>query len=274
LKIDLAFKYKDLIQQIKDEQPFKPDLSIILGSGLGDFASSVSIKHSIATDELSGYPPSTVEGHSGKIIFSEAVEKNLLLFKGRIHFYEGYKIDECVLPVFIAHQLNCKQMLITNAAGGINRNFSPGDLMLANSFNAMNIKKELTQLIGLSSNEMKQYLHDFPSNRLNNIIRNAAINEKINLQEGTYWYLKGPSYETPAEINMMYGFGADAGGMSTVHEAIFAASLGMEVAAISCITNLAAGISPTKLSHKEVTETANRVKSKFERLIKKIISNI
>lgn len=274
MKIDLAFKYKDLIEQIRREQPFTPDIAIILGSGLGNFASSVSVKHSIATEELNGYPPSTVEGHSGKIIFSQVEEKNLLLFKGRIHFYEGYKIDECILPVFIAHKLSCKQLLITNAAGGINRNFSPGDLMLANSFNAMNIKKELTQLIGLSSNEMKQYLYDLPSKQLNNIIRNAAIHEKINLHEGTYWYLKGPSYETPAEINMMYKFGADAGGMSTVHEAIFAASLGIKVAAISCITNFAAGISPTKLSHKEVTETANRVKSKFERLIKKIISYI
>jgi len=274
LKIDLSFKYKDLIGQIKKEQPFTPDFAIILGSGLGDFASSVSIKHSIDTEELPGYPPSTIEGHSGKIIFAQFEDNNLLLFKGRIHFYEGYKISECVLPVFIVHQLNCKQLLITNAAGGINRNFSPGDLMLTTSFNSINIKRELTDLIGVSSLEMKQNLSEFPSTNLNNLIRKAAINEKISLQEGTYWYLKGPSYETPAEINMMYMFGADAAGMSTAHEAIFAASLGVKVAAISCITNLAAGISPTKLSHEEVTETANRVRGKFERLLKKTISYI
>jgi len=274
LKIDLSFKYKDLIEQIKKEQPFTPDIAIILGSGLGDFASSVNIKHSIDTEELPGYPPSTVEGHSGKIIFTEFEGKKLLLFKGRIHFYEGYKIYECVLPVFIVHQLNCKQLLITNAAGGINRNFSPGDLMLANSFNSINIKKELTDLIGISTIEMKQSFSDFPSTKLNNLIKKAAVDEKITLKEGTYWYLKGPSYETRAEINMMYGLGADAVGMSTVHEAIFAASLGIDVAAISCITNLAAGISPTKLSHEEVTETANTVKGKFERLVKKIISYV
>jgi len=274
LKIDLSFKYKDLIEQVKKEQPFTPDIAIILGSGLGDFASSATIKRSIDTEELSGYPSSTVEGHSGKIIFGQAEGKKLLLFKGRIHFYEGYKIYECVLPVFITNQLNCKQLLITNAAGGINRNFSPGDLMLANSFNSISIKKELTDLIGVSSLEMKQGLYDLPSKRLNNIIKKAAIDEKINLKDGTYWYLKGPSYETPAEINMIYRFGADAAGMSTVHEAIFAASLGLEVAAISCITNLAAGISSTKLSHKEVTETAKRVRGKFERLVKKIISYI
>jgi len=274
LKIDLSFKYKDLIEQIKKEQPFTPDIAIILGSGLGDFASSVNIKHSIDTEELPGYPRSTVEGHSGKIIFAEVEGKKLLLFKGRIHFYEGYKIYECVLPVFIVHQLNCKQLLITNAAGGINRNFSPGDLMLANSFNSINIKKELTDLIGISTIEMKQSFSDFPSTKLNNLIKKAAVDEKIKLKEGTYWYLKGPSYETPAEINMMYGLGADAAGMSTVHEVVFSASLGIDVAAISCITNFAAGISSTKLSHKEVTETANRVKGKFERLVKKIISYV
>jgi purine-nucleoside phosphorylase len=272
LKIDLSFKYKELIDQIQKEKPFAPDLAIILGSGLGDFASSVSIKHSIDTEKLPGYPPSTIEGHSGKIVFAEAESKKLLLFQGRIHFYEGYKIYECVLPVFIVHQLNCKKLLITNAAGGINRNFSPGDLMLANSFNSINIKKELTDLIGIPSMEMKQNLSDLPSTKLNDLIKKAAIDEKISLREGTYWYLKGPSFETPAEIDMMYRFGADAAGMSTVHEAIFAATRGIEVAAISCITNLAAGISPTRLSHKEVTETANRVKSKFERLVKKIIS--
>ena len=274
MKIDLSFKYKNLIEQIKKGQPFTPDIAIILGSGLGDFASSVNIKHSIDTEELSGYPRSTVEGHLGKIIFAEVEGKKLLLFEGRIHFYEGYKIYECVLPVFIVHQLNCKQLLITNAAGGINRNFSPGDLMLANSLSGINIKKELTDLIGISTIEMKKSFSDFPSTKLNNLIKKAAVDEKITLKEGIYWYLKGPSYETRAEINMMYGLGADAAGMSTVHEAVFAASLGIDVAAISCITNLAAGISPTKLSHKEVTETANRVKGKFERLVKKIISYV
>ena len=165
-------------------------------------------------------------------------------------------------------------MLITNAAGGINRNFSPGDLMLANSLNGINIKNELTKIIGVPSKEIQHSFSDFPSSNLRGIARNAAVDEKIKLQEGTYWYLKGPSYETPAEIVMMYRLGADAAGMSTVHEAIFAATLGIEVAAISCITNMAAGISPSKLSHEEVTGTANRVKSKFERLVKKIISYV
>ena len=272
MKIDLSFKYKELLEHINKEKPFNPEFTIILGSGLGDFASSVDVKKSISTEDLPGYPPSTVTGHSGKIIFAEAEGKKLILFKGRIHFYEGYKIYECVLPVFITHKLGCSKILLTNAAGGINRNYSPGDLMLACSFNGINIKKELTQLIGLPTNDVKSAFVNLPSSQLNSVIKEASIEENILLQEGTYWFSKGPSYETPAEINMMYKFNGDAVGMSTVHEAIFAASLKMEASSVSCITNLAAGISNTKLSHAEVTETANRVKSKFERLIKRTIS--
>ena len=143
MKIDLGFKYKELLKYLNAVKPFDPEFAIVLGSGLGDFASSVDIKLSIPTAELPGYPPSTVEGHSGKIIFAEAENKKLLLFKGRIHFYEGYKMYEVLLPVFIAFNLKCNCMLFTNAAGGINRNFRPGDLMLADSFNGINIKKEL-----------------------------------------------------------------------------------------------------------------------------------
>lgn len=274
MKLDLGFKYKDLLDYIDKVKPFNPDLAIILGSGLGEFASSVDIKKSIPTTELPGYPPSTVEGHAGKLIFAETGNKKLLLFKGRIHFYEGYKIYEVLLPVFIAFSLECKAMLFTNAAGGVNKNFHPGDLMLANSFNGMNIKKELSSLITLPSHQLKNSFLDFPSSRLNSLAKKAALEEKINLQEGTYWFSKGPSYETPAEINAVARFNGDAVGMSTVHEAIFAASLGIETMAISCITNLAAGISKTKLSHQEVTETANLVKSKFERLVHRIISLI
>ena len=274
MKIDLSFKYKDLLTSINKEKPFDPEFAIILGSGLGDFASSLDVIKSVSTEDLPGYPPSTVAGHSGKIIFAKTEKKKLLLFKGRIHFYEGYRIYECILPVFIAHKLNCKKILLTNAAGGINRNFSAGDLMLAVSFNGINLKRELVEVIDIPTGEIKNRILDFPSSKLNDVIREAAIFEKISLREGTYWYSKGPSYETPAEINLMYKFGGDAVGMSTVHEAIYANLTGMETAAISCITNLAAGISLNKLSHEEVTETANKVKTKFERLVRRVISSI
>ena len=269
--INLNFKYKELIDFLDNNFLYKPDVALILGSGLGDFAKSVKIIETISTTSLPGYPPSTIPGHEGKIHFGEYKDKKLLLFQGRIHFYEGYPISECILPAFIAHKMNCKKIFITNAAGGINANFSPGDLMLAVSFNGTSIKKELTNLIGLSSLDGVNNFSNFPSKKLNATLKLAAVEEKIGLKQGVYWYTKGPSYESPSEIKMMSKFGGDAVGMSTVPEAIFSAFLGMETASISCITNYAAGISPNKLNHNEVTETANLVKDKFERLVKKFI---
>ena len=268
---NLNLKYKELANLLKKLAPFKPEVSLILGSGLGNFASSVKVFKTISTSDLPGYPPSTIVGHEGKIHFAEYAGKKLLLFQGRIHFYEGYPISECVLPAFLSHKLGCTKILITNAAGGINPDFHPGDLMLAVSFNASAIKKELSSLIGTLSEDGINYLKNFPSREFNDIIRKAAREEEIDLKEGVYWFTKGPSYETPAEIRMMGKFLGDAVGMSTVHEALFAASLGMEVGSISCITNYAAGISTSKLDHSEVTETANVVKGKFEKLVKRII---
>lgn len=274
MKIDLNFKYKELIEYLKSNFETLPDMAVILGSGLGDFVKSVGVHKSVSTSSLPGFPVSTIKGHEGRIHFGEFAGKKLLLFQGRIHFYEGYPVSECILPVFAAYKLGCKKIFITNAAGGINSSFRPGDLMLNDSFNGTNIKKELTGVLGVTSLEERQNFFDFPSRKLNNIIKHAAIEEKIDLKEGVYWFTKGPSYETPAEIKMMKNFGADAVGMSTVHEAVFASALGMETAAVSCITNMAAGISSKKLDHSDVTNTANLVKDKFERLVKRTISLI
>jgi purine-nucleoside phosphorylase len=272
--IDLNFKYKEIINFLDKTIPLKPQLSIILGSGLGQFAEGIKIHKTILTTSMPGYPVSTIEGHAGKIHFAEYGGKKLLLFQGRIHFYEGYLLSECILPVFITYKTGCKKILLTNAAGSININFHPGDLMLATSFNGINIKKELTKLIGLSGIKEKKKVLDLPSQSFNEIITKAADKEKIKLKEGVYWYSKGPSYETPAEIRMAGKLGGDAAGMSTVHEAMFASYLGLTTSAISCITNYGAGISKSKLSHSEVTETANLVREKFERLLKRIITMI
>lgn len=269
--LNLKILYTELIEQIKDEAPFNPEFTIILGSGLGNFASQLEIVKSIPTVELRSYPASTVQGHAGKMIFAKYLDRRLLLFQGRIHFYEGYKIHECILPVFLSHILGCRKILFTNAAGAINTGFSPGDLMINSSFNAVSIKKELTDLIGITSKEMKEAFLDFPSAAFIDKIKSAAELENISLKEGVYWYAKGPSYETPAEIRMMRIFGGDAVGMSTVHEAVYAACLGMQTAAISCITNYAPGIINQKLTHDEVTETANKVEHTFAGLLKKII---
>ncbi len=272
---NLNLKYHKLLNQIKNASPFENyDISIILGSGLGNFASKIEIINSLDTSEIVDYPPSTVVGHAGKIHFAKYGKKKILLFQGRIHFYEGYKIDESVLPVFIAHNLNCKNILLTNAAGGVNPEFSAGDLMLTNSFISFNIKKELTELIGLANIDSRNRMKDFPSKYLNEKIKSAALKSKVFLKEGVYWYNTGPTYETSAEVQMSSKSGADAVGMSTAHEAIFASYLGMNVCAISCITNMAAGISPVKLSHSEVTETANRVAEIFEELVKNFIKLI
>jgi purine-nucleoside phosphorylase len=270
--IDLSFKYKELIEILRKESPFIPHLAIVLGSGLGDLAENIKVIKTINTGNLPGYPVSTIAGHKGKIHFAEYDKKNLLLFQGRIHFYEGYSLNQCVLPVFISHKLECKKILITNAAGGINPKLKPGDLMMNVSFNSSYLKKEITELIGLASLEARNSYINFPSSIFSDLIRKAAIEEMLNLKEGIYWFAKGPSYETPAEINLIRKFGGDAVGMSTVHEAVFAAYLGMEAGIVSCITNYAAGISPVRLSHDDVTETANLVKKDFERLVKRIIS--
>ena len=272
--IDLNFKYKKLIDFIKSEATFKPEIAIVLGSGLGEFADSLETKIIIDSNELPGYPVSAVEGHSSQIKFAVHETKKTLIFNGRSHFYEGYKLSECILPVFISHKLGCKKIILTNAAGGIKQNLSPGDLMLSTSFNAISLKKELTQLIGLASLETKKKFINCPSTKLNEIIRVSAAKEGIKLAEGIYWYTKGPSYETPAEIKLIGKFGGDAVGMSTVHEAVFGASLGLEVAAISCITNLAAGISTEKLSYDEVKKTAEKVMNKFSRLLKRVVLEI
>ncbi|MDD3557950.1 MAG: purine-nucleoside phosphorylase [Melioribacteraceae bacterium] len=272
--VDLNFKYKNLIEKLRAEINVSPDLSIVLGSGLGDFANGVDLKVSIPTSELPDYPKSTVSGHEGFIHLAELHSKKILLFQGRIHFYEGYKLSECILPAFVSHVLNSPKLLLTNAAGGINKTFKPGDLMLAKSFNSFKIWKELTEIFGVPTLEQKNLSLNIPSASFNRQIKAAAEKENIELKDGVYWINKGPMYETPAEIRMYEKLGNDAVGMSTVHEAIFAGVHGIDIASISCITNMAAGILNQKLSHTEVIETADLVKEKFESLVKRIIKEI
>jgi len=269
--INMNAKYRETVEAVAKQIPFEPEICIVLGSGLGDFADKVETVKSISTTSLPNYPKSTVQGHHGYLHFSNYGGKKLLIVQGRIHFYEGYSLSQCVLPVHVASKLNCKKIILTNAAGGVNPNFKPGDLMLATSLNGVNIKNELTELIGLANLDQKNSFLDFPSAKMNNTIIKAALEEKIQLRQGVYWLTKGPSYETPAEIKMIQKFGGDAVGMSTVHEAYYASSVGLKAASVSCITNFAAGLSPNKLTHQEVMETAEMAKKDFERLVKKSI---
>jgi len=272
--IDLSFKYQDAITFLKKESPFTPDIAVVLGSGLGIFADATKKIKSISTSDIPSYPSASVEGHKGLIHFSKIENKKVLIFQGRIHFYEGFSISDCILQVLLTNKLGCNKIIFTNAAGGVNKSFIPGDLMLVESFNSINIKKELTDLIGISSLEAKNNFLNCPSSRINKIFKETADETGIKLKSGSYWYTKGPSYETPAEIEMIRRFGGDAAGMSTVHEAVFASSLNMEIAIISCITNMASGISEQKLSHAEVTETAKNSSEKFALLLKTAISRM
>jgi purine-nucleoside phosphorylase len=272
--VDLNFKYSEAINYLKKEAPFIPEIAVILGSGLGNFADLTKKVKTIQTSEIPKYPSSSVEGHKGLIHFSYVGNKKVLIFQGRIHLYEGYDLSDCVLPVLLTKKMGCNKIILTNAAGGINKTLHPGDLMLVESFNSMNIKAELTKLIGISSVEAKINFLNCPSLRMNQIISRVAEENGIKLPMGNYYYTKGPTYETPSEIKMIEKFGGDAAGMSTVHEAVFASALNIETAIISCITNMAAGISPVKLSHAEVTHTANQSAEKFSNLLKSSISRL
>ncbi len=271
MKLNFDLKYKNLREFIEKQIPFKPDLGLILGSGLGDFAESLDVIKTLSTAEVPDYPTSTVKGHKGFIHFAKSRGKNILLFQGRVHLYEGYPISDALLPVYISKITGAKNLILTNAAGGINSDFKPGDLMLITDFFGWDLKREITRLLGLATVKYKDRLLNLPSSKNNSIIKKAALQSGVDLKEGSYWYSKGPSYETPAEIKMMSIMGADSVGMSTVHEAIFASINNIETSAISLISNLAAGLSKDQLSHQEVVETAAQIKPKFEKLIKKII---
>ena len=274
MKYDYSFIYKDLLKIIKDSTSAQPELSIILGSGLGNFAEKVNLIKSIPTSSLPDYPKSTVQGHEGYVHFAEYENKIVLLFQGRVHYYEGLSIDKTLLPVFISKHLNIKNLLCTNAAGGISSSFTPGDLMVINDFNSFGLKKYFSRIFGIAGIEQKNLIVNFPEKNLYQIIFNAAMAENIQLKEGSYYWTSGPSYETPAEIRMMKNLGFDAVGMSTVQEILLATMLGINVIGLSCITNMAAGLQTQKLNHQEVIETGKSVEEKFAKLVKRFIKFI
>lgn len=270
--VNLNNIYKITVNSFISKLPFKVDTAVILGSGLGDFAESFESTISLLVSEITNYPLSTVQGHIGKIHFLEYSNRRIMLFQGRIHFYEGYSLMQCLLPVHLSLSAGAKNIIITNAAGGVNPTFNPGDLVLINGFNSMNLKKEIAQILGAGTPERKYLLAEISKSDFYNYVKNQAIKRQILLKEGVYWFTKGPSYETPAEIQFIRRFGGDAVGMSSVHEAIYAVFRGMNICMISCITNFAAGLSPYKLSHNEVQEVANKVKSTFSELIRTAIT--
>lgn len=250
---------------------FKPDSAIILGSGLGEMLDGNEILAETDTSLIPGYPVSTVSGHKGKIQLVRLENRIILTFSGRIHPYEGYKLSQCLLPVHLSHIASVSNIIITNAAGGVNPGFTPGDLMLITGINPAALKNKISEFFGTPLLDISNALKSFPDRELYKMLIELGIGENIYLQKGVYWYMSGPNYETPAEIRMIQKSGGDAVGMSSVHEIIYALALGIKTIGISCITNMGAGISPVKLNHAEVKETAERVKDIFSRYLRKVL---
>lgn len=248
-----------------------PDSAIILGSGLGELLEGNKILFEADTSTIPGYPVSTVSGHKGKIQLVSLQDKVILTFSGRIHPYEGYRLSQCLLPVHLSHIAGVKNIIITNAAGGVNPSFTPGNLMLITGINPAALKKSISEFFGTPLADISSSIRKFPDSLLYKQLKEIALDEKIHLQEGVYWYMSGPNYETPAEIRMIQKSGGDAVGMSSVHEILYALAMGKRTVGISCITNMGAGISPVKLNHAEVKETAEKVKDLFSRYLRRVL---
>ena len=265
---DLTKRIKDSIRFIRSKTKLKSKIAIILGSGLGDFAEALLNQKVIETNSIPHYPHSTVEGHRGKLILGKIESISILAFQGRVHFYETGNLETVLYPIRVAHALGVRTLIITNAAGGINEKFRAGDLMMITDQINLTFENSISNLQSPISNR-KLYDKD-----LQNIITAVAKEYGDNIQRGIYCGVKGPSYETAAEIEMIRRIGGDAVGMSTVNEVLLACALGMRIAGISCITNLATGISGETLSHEEVTDVANSVKQKFAELISGVVKRI
>lgn len=265
---------QDSLNFINQKIKTNPSVAIILGSGLGSFGDELSDKVIINCNAIPHYPVPRVAGHAGVWIFGKLENIPILALKGRVHTYEGYSAREVTYPIRLLAKLGIKKMVVTNAAGAINQNFKSGDLMLIKDH--INFLFD-SPLIGNNAVSADQRFIDL-SLAYDSKFINAALNisQRLNiaLQTGVLICFKGPSYETAAEIRMARILGADAGTMSTVPEVIIANQLKIRVLGISCITNMATGITNKKLSHEEVTETANRIKDTFVRLMKEILRQI
>ena len=251
----------------KEKIDFEPKVAVVLGSGLGNFAKVVDVKAELPYNEIEGFPVSTVPGHAGKFIFGYINEVPVVLMQGRVHYYEGYPITDVVLPTRLMKMMGAKVLFLTNASGGINPAFHAGSLMLIRDHISLFAPNPL---IGPNIEELGTRFPDMShvyDEELQGIIRETAKENEIELFEGVYAQLTGPSFESPAEIQMLYKMGASAVGMSTVVEAIAANHMGMKICGVSCVSNLAAGMNSAPLTHEEVQEAANAVAPKFEKLL-------
>lgn len=259
---------------INDKLTARPEIGLILGSGLGVLAEEIENPVQITYEDIPNFPVSTVEGHAGRLVIGELEGKTVLAMQGRFHFYEGYGLDEVTFPVRVMRQLGIDKVIVTNAAGGVNPAFEAGDLMMiTDHINNVGINP----LIGPNDAELGVRFPDMSTaydRKYQELMEEVAETLEIPVQKGVYVWNSGPSYETPAEVRMLQQVGGDAVGMSTVPEVIVAKHSGMKVLGISCISNMAAGILDQPLSHEEVMETTEKVKADFLKLVRGIVRRL
>lgn len=261
-------------ESVKQRIDFKPEIALVLGSGLGDYGDSIQVVDTLDYHDIDGFPVSTVAGHKGRFIFGYVKDVPVVCMQGRVHFYEGYPMTDVVLPTRLMKLMGAKVLFLTNAAGGLNYDFAAGDFMMITD-HIMNFVP--SPLIGTNIDELGVRFPDMSEvyrKDLQQIIRDSATKLGIKLQEGVYIQLTGPNFETPQEVKMCRILGADAAGMSTAAEAVAANHMGMKVCGISCISNLGCGMMDQPLSHEEVQETADRVAGQFKELVTEAIVNI
>jgi len=272
--VTLTKQLEEAAQYIRARLKDEPEIGLILGSGLGILADLIEQPITIRYEEIPHFPVSTVAGHAGELVAGKAAGRSVVVMKGRFHLYEGYGVEKVSFPVRVMKLLGVSKLIVTNAAGGVNRSYAPGDLMVISDH--INLLGR-NPLVGPNLDKFGSRFPDMTeaySKRLRKLLHETAEELGMKLQEGVYAALLGPTYETPAEIRMLQAIGADAVGMSTVPEVIVARHAGIEVLGISCITNMAAGILDQPLDHAEVMETAERVKEQFLNLVLHVIPRL
>jgi len=259
---------------IRSRISVEPRIALVLGSGLGGFADDFEEAVGIPYEDIPGFVRSTAQGHAGRLVIGKIGSVPVLAMQGRVHYYEGYSLEEVTFPVRTFGLLGCKTLVLTNAAGGINVQLTQGALMvISDHLNLMGVNP----LRGPNDERFGPRFPDMSavySHELQELVIDEAKAIGVEVRRGIYGALSGPSYETPSEIHLLRNLGADAVGMSTVPEAIVARHMGLEVLGISCITNMAAGISDAPINHEEVMETGNRVRETFADLLRRVISAI
>ena len=259
---------------VRQKTDFVPDVALVLGSGLGGYGEKLRVVATVDYKEIEGFPQSTVSGHAGRFIFGYVGDVKVVCMQGRVHYYEGYSMTDVVLPTRLMKLLGAQVLFLTNAAGGVQLGMKAGDLMMITDQISSFVP---SPLIGPNLEELGPRFPDMSEiydKDLRSLVRKCAASLDIDLKEGTYMQFTGPQYESPREVAMARTLGADACGMSTACEAVAANHMGMKILGISCITNLACGISPTPLSHEEVKVAADAAEEKFTALVTAVIGEI